>query len=326
VEKQHIKLPMLLREDLATASNRGGVQGLLWKHYKHVIISTLTRMLVSHAMWMLENAGEGQNQLLRKQTEEAKAASEQASGLGEGLEKGFKNLGDSLAEGLVGVITKPLDGASSGGLIGFYKGMSTGLIGAFAKPLAAVADFNTVVGDALDSHIRRARIPRAVYSDRMLRGYLYSHAVAHDSLKGEETALHKSGKHREAERLRRMRRSFVAYYDAQGESGVKARHGSLACQSDKCQGDKCEGLLLANGLLMVVGPRIGQVQQQVAFNDIRTAVYMHNPPFTLEITTKSNTNLKFSASALGDRERDELLHFILACAKADLHGYRQISA
>jgi vacuolar protein sorting-associated protein 13A/C len=58
------------------------------------------------------------------------------SGVGEGV-KGF---GTSLFSGVTGVITKPIEGASKGGVTGFFKGTGMGLLGLAIKPVTGVID------------------------------------------------------------------------------------------------------------------------------------------------------------------------------------------
>jgi vacuolar protein sorting-associated protein 13A/C len=42
--------------------------------------------------------------------------------------------------GVSGVITKPISGASKGGITGFFKGAGLGLAGLVTKPISGVVD------------------------------------------------------------------------------------------------------------------------------------------------------------------------------------------
>ena len=294
VNDHSVNLPALQKEDLTLVSSGGGVRGVLWKHYKHILLGAMMRMLVSHAVWMLDNVGESQKHLLRKQSEDAKEASEQVDGLGQGLQKGFENFGDNLLEGLTGAITKPLDGASSGGLVGFFQGVGAGALGMVSKPILAVAEFGQILGDALDTDVQRIRRPRAVYYDRILRKYTSSHALAMNHLKQEEAALRQHGKQRLADAVRRNRRGFVCFCTAGG-------------------GGQEGGVLVADGKIMVVGTELSEVIQQVAFKDVRLARVTPAPHFVLEVVTVSNTTLSVSAAACDESERSDLIECILAC-------------
>jgi len=295
VRDHTLKLPALDREDLAMAGSSGGVKSLMWKHYKHVLFAAVARMLVSNAVWMLENFGDSQSQQLRKQNEDAREASEQINGIGQGLKRGFDNFGGNLLEGLTGVISKPLDGARDNGFLGFFQGVGAGAIGVVSKPFVAVAEFGQIVVDALDTDERRIRLPRAVYGDRLLRRYVYSHALALSVLKDEEAVLRREGKQRLADRIRKMRRSFVSFVptDSRGgadgglSSGGHGRHGG-----GKCVGN---GVLVADGKILLVGPSPSEVQQEVALKAVRHVSLEHDTHqrLCLRIVTTSNSTLRY---------------------------------
>ena len=56
----------------------------------------------------------------------------------DGLAMGLKRLGKGTFEGLTGLVTKPVKGAKSGGVSGFFKGLGKGLIGLPVKPIVGV--------------------------------------------------------------------------------------------------------------------------------------------------------------------------------------------
>mgnify|MGYP001307696022 CR=1 FL=1 len=51
---------------------------------------------------------------------------------------GLKRLGKGTFEGITGIVTKPVKGARSGGVSGFFKGLGKGLIGLPVKPIVGV--------------------------------------------------------------------------------------------------------------------------------------------------------------------------------------------
>ena len=288
------------------ACRASGMRLLLWKHYKHVLVVAMMKMLMSKAVWMLETAGEGDRQLLRKQSEEAAEAADQVSGVHEGLKKGFENLGENLMEGLTGAIRKPLDGAASGGLIGFLQGVGAGAVGVVSKPILGVTQFGQILGDALDANLLRLRPPRAVYFDRVLRVYLTADALAVEALRDEEVGLRGRGQHRSADACRRMYRNFVCFCKANTSSGTTT--GGIALQ----------GVLVADQRIMVIGPGLSDLQQQMALKEVKTAVLAPLPgdgqvtDFSLKVTSRLNSTL--CADYVGDDEgeRQRLLQSILA--------------
>lgn len=285
-----------------------GMRLLLWKHYKHVLVVAMMKMLMSKAVWMLETAGEGERQLLRKQSAEAAEAADQVTGVQQGLTKGFENLGANLMEGLTGAIRKPLDGAASGGLVGFLQGMGAGAVGVVSKPILAVTQFGQILGDALDVNLLRIRPPRASYFDRVLRVYLLSDALACEALKDEEVALRARGQHRSADACRRMYRNFVCFCKASTSTGTT---GGIALQ----------GVVVADERIMVVGPGLSDLQQQMTLKEVKSAFLAPSPGdrpgtgLSLKVTSRFNNTL--CADCVGDDEGEgqRLLQCILACSK-----------
>jgi hypothetical protein len=56
--------------------------------------------------------------------------------------EGLDRFGDSLKEGIVGVVALPVRQARKSGTKGFFKGLGKGLMGLFAKPVAGVLDLS----------------------------------------------------------------------------------------------------------------------------------------------------------------------------------------
>ena len=59
--------------------------------------------------------------------------------LGEGLVAGGERVVRGIADGLTGIVARPLEGAAADGLPGFLAGLATGAVGAVAAPVAVVS-------------------------------------------------------------------------------------------------------------------------------------------------------------------------------------------
>ena len=253
VNGHHMELPSLVKEDFTMESRDGGIRGLVWNHYHHVLMGAVIRVLVTNAIYLLDNVGKSDQQVLRKHSVDAQEASEVVKGFGQGLQKGLQNLGGNFLEGLAGAFEKPMQGARSGGLFGFIKGVGEGAVVAVSKPVVGVAQFGKIVGDALDTDERRVRVPRAVYAHRRLCNYNTSHAFALFKLNEEESTLRKAERHRDADNVRRMRRNFVTFCKTFAEKGKED------LQVGKSQAVSQQAVLIADSRIMVVGPALSQV-------------------------------------------------------------------
>lgn len=65
----------------------------------------------------------------------------------DGFARGFAALGGSLLQGLTGVVTEPIRGATEKGAEGFFSGMGKGLLGVVFKPIGGVLEFTGKVGE-----------------------------------------------------------------------------------------------------------------------------------------------------------------------------------
>eukprot|EP00049_Salpingoeca_infusionum_P002983 m.61945 g.61945 ORF g.61945 m.61945 type:complete len:3627 (-) comp11888_c0_seq2:204-11084(-) len=85
--------------------------------------------------------------------------------------------------GATGLFVKPIEGARSGGALGFMKGVGMGVVGLVAKPIVGVIDMTTNTVDLLSQiagggdAAARVRPPRAVRPDNVLRPFSTHHAV-----------------------------------------------------------------------------------------------------------------------------------------------------
>lgn len=67
----------------------------------------------------------------------------------EGIARSGKGLVMGVFDGVTGVITKPISGAKSEGVEGFFKGLGKGAVGLVARPTAGVVDFASGTFDSL---------------------------------------------------------------------------------------------------------------------------------------------------------------------------------
>lgn len=104
---------------------------------------------------------------------------------GEGMLYGLRALGEGVIEGASGIITKPIQGASSGGVLGFFSGIGKGLVGAPIKPVSGVFEAVSQAAEGIrkttkyfdSEEKRRARLPRAIGVDDTLRPFTAEHAI-----------------------------------------------------------------------------------------------------------------------------------------------------
>lgn len=68
-----------------------------------------------------------------------------------GMWQGTKSLGTSVFSGVSGVVTKPVAGAQSGGIGGFFKGAGIGLAGLVTKPVSGVVDLVSKTSQGIET-------------------------------------------------------------------------------------------------------------------------------------------------------------------------------
>ncbi|KAI8839881.1 hypothetical protein BC829DRAFT_420941 [Chytridium lagenaria] len=94
---------------------------------------------------------------------------------GHGVTAGATSLVTSVASGLHGVLSKPIEGAEKDGIGGFFKGLGKGLVGVVSKPLIGVFDLATNVSEGIrntttvfDKELEKIRLPRHIGKDGIL--------------------------------------------------------------------------------------------------------------------------------------------------------------
>jgi len=95
----------------------------------------------------------------------------------EGLARSGKGLVMGVFDGVTGVVTKPVQGARSEGVQGFFKGLGKGAVGLVARPTAGIVDFASGTFDSvkrateLSDEEKKLRPPRFLHSDGIVRPY-----------------------------------------------------------------------------------------------------------------------------------------------------------
>ncbi|CAM9994575.1 unnamed protein product [Lampetra fluviatilis] len=110
----------------------------------------------------------------RKRREEM---NQQPTDLKEGLARGGKGLLKGVIGGVTGIITKPIEGARSGGATGFLKGVGKGLVGVVARPAGGVIDMASSTMEGIKRQaeasetVEKMRPPRVIQEDGIIRPY-----------------------------------------------------------------------------------------------------------------------------------------------------------
>ncbi|KAG2213335.1 hypothetical protein INT46_007194 [Mucor plumbeus] len=111
-----------------------------------------------------------------------------------GVTQGVGYFGTSIASGFAGLVKRPIEGAESGGVVGFVGGVGKGLVGAFTKPMVGFLDMasnitagireTTTVFEGGD--INRERLPRYTGKDCIVTPYSQREALGQMWLKEME--------------------------------------------------------------------------------------------------------------------------------------------
>lgn len=118
----------------------------------------------------------------------------QSDNVATGLYDGVKGGVTDLAEGISGLFTKPYQGAKKGGVVGFFKGIGSGVLGAVTSPFSAVLRIGSSVASGIAntgeflkngkvSQKGRLRFPRHFSSSRVLTPYDQDLAEAQEWLR-----------------------------------------------------------------------------------------------------------------------------------------------
>ncbi|KAF8622462.1 hypothetical protein AX15_006983 [Amanita polypyramis BW_CC] len=102
-----------------------------------------------------------------------------------GVAAGGEALASSVTSAVEGILMKPIEGAETGGAIGFFKGVGKGLVGAVTKPVVGVFDLASNVSEGIRNTTTvfdnpekdRIRMPRLIPADGVLRSYSQREAL-----------------------------------------------------------------------------------------------------------------------------------------------------
>ncbi|KAI7863658.1 hypothetical protein BDF14DRAFT_1733660 [Spinellus fusiger] len=96
-----------------------------------------------------------------------------------GMAQGANSFASSIASGVTGLVTRPIEGASKQGVSGFITGFGRGLVGAVTKPVVGAFDLASNVTEGIRNSttstdindIERIRHPRYIGHDGILKPY-----------------------------------------------------------------------------------------------------------------------------------------------------------
>lgn len=71
--------------------------------------------------------------------------------IGDGMKKGLSSAGNSIYSGVTGVFTKPMEGARTNGIVGFFKGGAKGAAGLVTKTTSGMIDIIAKTSEGLDN-------------------------------------------------------------------------------------------------------------------------------------------------------------------------------
>ncbi|MEW5308579.1 MAG: hypothetical protein WDW38_000525 [Sanguina aurantia] len=112
------------------------------------------------------------------------APSREVNDFGDGVLEGGRAFAGGVVSGLTGLISKPISGASKGGLAGFFGGVAQGLVGVAAAPISGTLAAASKVTEGLDAsrklvqnqlrggrRVGKTRLARAIGGDGVLRPF-----------------------------------------------------------------------------------------------------------------------------------------------------------
>ncbi|XP_020910552.2 vacuolar protein sorting-associated protein 13A-like [Exaiptasia diaphana] len=119
------------------------------------------------------------------------------SGIGQGLMMGGKSLVMGLVFGIGGIVMKPIEGARTEGVEGFFKGTGKGLLGVLTRPTGGVIDMVSFTFDGIRRSAEqggediacRMRHPRFAAPNEPLKPYSKQEAIGFGTLKSLPRSL-----------------------------------------------------------------------------------------------------------------------------------------
>jgi vacuolar protein sorting-associated protein 13A/C len=132
-----------------------------------------------------------------------------------GVAAGANAFANSMTSAFEGVASKPMEGAEKNGAAGFVKGMGQGVVGLFTKPAVGIFDFVSASTEGIrntttvfdQGNIEKARLPRFISSDGVLRPFSSREALGQSWLKEVREGAY-------------FHESYVAHLDVTGDDAV----------------------------------------------------------------------------------------------------------
>ncbi|XP_052084958.1 intermembrane lipid transfer protein VPS13A-like isoform X11 [Mytilus californianus] len=111
------------------------------------------------------------------QKKRKEAMNKRPANVREGFARGGKGLVMGVFDGVTGIVRKPIEGAQTEGVGGFFKGLGKGLVGVVTRPTSGVIDFASSSFEGIKRiadmsvEVRRLRNPRIFSADKIIRPY-----------------------------------------------------------------------------------------------------------------------------------------------------------
>jgi hypothetical protein len=252
-----------------------GLGGVIISHYSQAMFRVGLKVLSSGAAWgeILMTAADSKAERLARQEQKSLEMGDTSK---TGFRAGLKSVGRGFLAGLKGTVTKPLEGAKSGGFTGFVNGIGAGAVGAITKPTAGVISGAQQVSRKLrktEQVFKRVRTPRAVFGDHLLRRFDFENATAYWALQAEEVRLRMEGRNAQADKIYALKHSYFGYakiLDPPAGGGlVISQHKLLLVQG--AQFDKIQTELDIKVIkpVSVVGKNASSIQIISAVTDLK---------------------------------------------------------
>lgn len=204
---------------------------------------------------------------------------------------------------------KPIEGASTGGINGFFVGIGQGAIGSLTKPTGSIlAVSQTIMKNATASTkiFARKRTPRAIFGDHLLRRFDLENAAAYYGLEQEVRRLrnNSNGNLVAADQLQNMMHSFFGFAKSVTPAGC--------------------GLVVTFEMLNVIDIKTFSIQQQIPISTIKHVCLGGDDQ--IEITILGHDNSKVMGVRLASPSKAIIIHKILnqLMDKSQIKGARLV--
>ncbi len=115
--------------------------------------SSISGMSVSASKGLGYLTGDGE--YVRQREQKRQTQKVRNDGFFGGIANGVESVGSGVISGLSGIVSKPVEEASKGGVGGFFKGVGLGLLGAVTKPVMGITDGVSAVATGITSQVTK---------------------------------------------------------------------------------------------------------------------------------------------------------------------------